>query len=157
MISTVLLSTDLQAAQPIALDCSFSPEGQLPGEEPGARPLSFAIEVRGSNVASVRVSDPTGVFSSGRVAGFISSNRRGSRYAEVPADQDPRWRGRIEPRRITLTGIRRQVTLVADAQRPGFWTGRLRYDLGGPVVGMFLKQGPLTCQPTGAAAEGISK
>lgn len=140
-------------APPVRLQCSFTGEDPTSPEQTGPRPIGFAIDARGNRVASVVIDDPTGIFTSGNVVGFISAGPSGGHYAEAPRAEDPRWRGRIEAGRIGLTGTRREVTLTADPHGAGSWTGRLRYEVGGPASFSLVKDGALSCRPT-PAAEG---
>jgi len=111
------------------------------------------IELRGSRIAAVTVDDPTGIFTSGNIVGSFSTAGGGS-YRAVPRDEDPRWRGRLENGRLTMTGVRREVALTSDAQSPGAWVGRLRYQIPGAGSFSIAKDGSLSCRPAAAAAEG---
>jgi hypothetical protein len=156
MVSALLLAIALTGSPaqsvPLHLECDFSGEDPSGPEQNGPRRIAFTIEARGSRVVSVAVEDPTGVFSSGNIVGFFSAGRGGSRYADVPRDEQPRWRGRIGSGRIELTGNRRDVSLASDAQLPGRWAGRLRYELGGSGSLTFARDGTLSCRSAEAAA-----
>ena len=149
-----LAVTMLQAAQPLRLDCSFTGEDPSAPEQTGPRRIGFTIETRGTRVASVAVDDPTGIFTSGNIVGSFSTAGGGT-YREMPRNEDPRWRGRLEQGRLTLTGTRREVSLAADAQ--GGWSGDLRYELPGAGSMSLVKDGALSCRPAAAAAEGNSR
>ncbi len=138
-------------AVPLRLECEYSGEDPTGPEQDGTRRLAFTIEARGARVVAVAVEDPTGVFSSGNVVGFFSAGRGGSGYADVPRDEQPRWRGRIGSSRIELTGTRREVSLASDSQVPGGWAGRLRYELGGSGSMTFARDGTLSCRSAEAA------
>ena len=142
----------LAPSAPLHLECEFTGEDPSDMENDGPRRLAFTIEARGSRVTSIALEDPTGVFSSGNIVGFVSAGRSGARYAPVPRDEDARWRGRVENGSIVLTGTRREVSLVADGGNPGRWSGRLRYELGGTRSLMFAKEGPLSCRTAETAA-----
>jgi hypothetical protein len=152
MIAALLLAaTTAQTAQPLRLDCSFTGEDPSAPEQTGPRRVGFTIETRGSRVASVAVDDPTGLFTSGNIVGSFSTAGGGT-YQPMPRNENPRWRGRLEEGRLTLTGARREVSLTADAQ--GAWSGRLRYELPGAGSMSLVKDGALSCRPAAAAAEG---
>jgi hypothetical protein len=152
MIAALLLAaTPPQAASPLRLECSFTGEDPSAPDQAGPRRIGFAIETRGSRVAAVAVDDPTGIFTSGNIVGSFSTAGGGT-YRAMPRDEDPRWRGRLEEGRLTLTGARREVSLMADAQ--GAWSGRLRYELPGAGSMSLVKDGALSCRPAAAAAEG---
>lgn len=155
MIAALLLlaATTVQAAPPLRLECGFTGEDPTAPDQTGPRRIGFTIETRGSRVAAVAVDDPTGIFTSGNVVGSFSTAGGGT-FMEMPRDEDPRWRGRLEEGRLTLTGARREVSLTADAQ--GAWSGHLRYELPGAGSMRFVKDGALSCRPAAAAAEGNS-
>ncbi|HVQ09625.1 MAG TPA: hypothetical protein VMS43_14435 [Allosphingosinicella sp.] len=146
-----LAATTMQAAPPLRLECSFTGEDLSAPDQAGPRRIGFTIETRGTRVAAVAVDDPTGIFTSGNIVGSFSTAGGGS-YSAMPREENPRWRGRLEEGRLTLTGTRREVSLRADAQ--GAWSGRLRYELPGAGSMSLVKDGALSCCPAAAAAEG---
>jgi hypothetical protein len=152
MVATFLLAaTMLQTPQPLRLECSFTGEDPSASDQTGPRRLGFTVAARGSRVTSVAVDDPTGIFTSGNIVGSFSTAGGGT-YAAMPRNEDPRWRGRLEQGRLTLTGTRREVSLTADAQ--GAWSGRLRYALPGAGSMSLVKDGTLSCRPAAQAGEG---
>ena len=149
-MSVLLLSALIQAAPPLRLECSFSGEDPSAPDQTGPRRIGFTIETRGTRASSVAVDDPTGIFTSGNIVGSFSTAGGGS-YVAMPRDEDPRWRGRVEERRLTLTGTRREVSLTAEAG--GAWSGRLRYELPGAGSMRLVKEGTLSCRPSSQAIE----
>jgi hypothetical protein len=134
---------------PVRLECSFTGEDPS-SEQTGPRRIAFSIGTRGNRVESVSVDDPTGIFSSGNIVGSFSTAGGGS-YAAMSSNEEPRWRGRIEQGRLTLTGVRREVTLTSSDQAD--WSGRLRYELPGAGSMRLVKDGALSCR-SAVAAEG---
>jgi hypothetical protein len=152
MVAAALLlaATMLQSTPPLRLECIFTGEDPSAPDPAGPRRIGFTIETRGSRVAAVAVDDPTGIFTSGNIVGSFSTAGGGT-YREMPREENPRWRGRLEEGRLTLTGTRREVSLTAGAE--GAWSGRLRYELPGAGSMSLVKDGALACRPA-AAAEG---
>ena len=140
LMSFLLAASDI--AQPLRLQCSFIGEDESAPEQTGPRAVEFVIGVRGSKVKTVQVADPTGIFTSGNIVATFSTV---SGVTNVKSNENPRWRGQFDAGRLTLAGLRREVSLSSDPQRPGNWSGRLRYDIGG---GRFtvIKDGELTCK-----------
>lgn len=136
-------------AMPLRLECSFAEAG---AEDEGARRIAFEVAARGARVTEVSVDDPTGIFTSGNIVGFVSAGRDGGRYVQAPRDEPARWRGRLENGRLSLVGTRRQVELSSDTA--GIWSGRLRYELGGAGSIQFATEGRLACQQAAAGPEG---
>ena len=149
--SFFLAAMMLQAAQPTRIDCTFTGEDPSAPDQTGPRPIRLTIEARGTRVTSVAVDDPTGIFTSGNIVGSFSTAGGGT-FAAMPRNEDPRWRGRLEDGRLTLTGTRREVSLTAGAD--GGWSGRLRYVLPGAGSMSIVKDGALSCRPAAAQAEG---
>ena len=148
MVAAFLLAAALlQPATPLRLDCSFTGEDSTAPEQTGPRRIGFTVEAEGARIVSVTVEDPTGIFTSVNVVGFVSAGRGGARYGQVPRDENPRWRGRLDRGQLRLTGLRREVVLSADPQGPG-WSGRLHYEVAaGPMT--IAKDGALSCRPQG--------
>ena len=149
MIMLGLLLAASEVAQPLRLQCSFTGEDESMLELTGPRAIGFVIDSRGSKVKKVEVSDPTGIFTSGNIVATFSTV---SGISRMKPDEDPRWRGQLEAGKLTLTGLRREVTLTSDPQSPADWAGRLRYDIGG---GRFtvVKDGELRCKQTETAEQ----
>jgi hypothetical protein len=152
MVAAFLLAATMpQAAPPLRLECSFTGEDPSAPDQAGPRRIGFTIGTRGSRVAAVAVDDPTGIFTSGTIVGSFSTAGGGT-YSAMPREENPRWRGRLEDGRLTLTGAHREISLVAGAEDG--WSGRLRYELPGAGSMGLVKDGALACRPAAAAAEG---
>ena len=144
-----LLLAASDVAQPLRLQCNFTGEDESAPDLTGPRTIDFVIGVRGSKVKTVEVADPTGIFTSGNIVATFSTVTGVSR---VKSNEDPRWRGQFDAGRLTLTGLRREVSLTSDRQNPASWSGRLRYDIGG---GRFtvIKDGELNCKSAASAGQ----